>query len=505
MSRKVNTSAIVLFFISILYTCSMNMLNIHAIKKANPTNAELNARSLVYNATIYSIDNYWYLNHVKNYLATGKFTVDTTKYRYEVRRTPVYPLFYGAHYLMFGEKGSYISIRYTQTFLLALAVALLFLAVYNFTGNKTIGLFAALLYGLQPCVALSAFYTNTESLSSELVCYFLYGLSLCKINPSKKNWLITGILFALGVLCRPPIIFLAISCLFAIFYFNKWNFKNSIIAGVFFTFGAAILFLPWIIRNYKITNGDIVFLEKYYGDPMDYGMPNVYLRSWISCWMNPADFSSEKISNMMMSNLSNKEPLSKKNIIDSIVNNLPTRALIGNNKTAISSTLSDLYEYYRFKNLPDFKKQFDSTDIIVTEKMHLLKSNFIKKSAIDYYIITPLLFAKSVIFQSNSTSITFLDNYQGNYLKIVVKTLLYLINVLSFLSIFFLLFYIRKYFDVYIISVFAIACTFLVIIYYLQYFENRYNFPVYPFMYMLLAVTFYEVYSKIKGKISKNQ
>ena len=504
MSRKVNTSAIVLFFISILYTCSMNMLNIHAIKKANPTNAELNARSLVYNATIYSIDNYWYLNHVKNYLATGKFTVDTTKYRYEVRRTPVYPLFYGAHYLMFGEKGSYISIRYTQTFLLALAVALLFLAVYNFTGNKTIGLFAALLYGLQPCVALSAFYTNTESLSSELVCYFLYGLSLCKINPSKNNWLITGILFALGVLCRPPIIFLAISCLFAIFYFNKWNFKNSIVSGIFFTFGAAILLLPWTIRNYIVTNGEIIVMEKYYGDPMDYGMPNVYLRSWISCWMNPADYSSEKVSNLMLTNLSYKEPISKKNIIDSIVDNLPSRALIGNNKTAISSTLSDLYEYYRFKNLPGFKNQFDSTDKVVTEKMHLLKSNFIKKSAIDYYVITPLLFAKSVIFQSNSTSLTFLDNYHGNYLKIAVKALLYLINVLSFLSILFLLFYIRKYVDVYLISTLGIACTFFVIIYILQYFENRYNFPVYPFMYTLLAISLYEIFSTLKDRFRKN-
>ena len=502
MNQKTYKTALIIFFISVIYTFSMNMINVHFIKKANPTNAEINARSLVYDATIYSIDNYWYLNHVKNYLATGKFTVDTTKFRYEVRRTPVYPLFYGAHYLLFGEKGSYVSIRYTQTFLLALAVALLFLAVYNFTRNKKIGLLAALLYGLQPCVALNAFFTNTESLSSVLVCYFLFALSLCKINSSKKNWLIAGFLLALGALCRPPIIFFSISCLFAIFYFNKWNFKNSIISGIFFTFGAAILFLPWIIRNYKVTSGEIIALEKYYGDPMDYGMPNVYLRNWISCWINPADYSSERVSNLMLGNLTEHEPVSKKYIVDSIANNLPARAFIGNDKATINAALSDLYEYYRFKNLPDFKKQFDSTDIVVTEKMHLLKSNFIKKSALDYYIFTPLLFAKSVIFQSNSTSLTFLDNYQGNYLKIAVKTLLYLINVLSFLSIFFLLFYIKKYVDVYVISVLSIACTFFVIIYILQYFENRYNFPVYPFMYMLLSISIYEVYSKIRDKIS---
>lgn len=104
MDQKLYKTALLLFFVSVVYSVSMNVLNVHSIRKANPTNKCLNARSLAYDVTVYSIDNYWYLNHVKNYLATGKFTVDTTKYRYEVRRTPVYPLFYGAHYLLFGEK-----------------------------------------------------------------------------------------------------------------------------------------------------------------------------------------------------------------------------------------------------------------------------------------------------------------------------------------------------------------------------------------------------------------
>lgn len=480
------------------------MLNIHFIKKNNPTNIESNARSLVYNSTVYSIDNIWYINHIKNYLASGKFTIDTSKKNYEVRRTPVYPIFYGIHYYFFGEENSFYFIRFTQIILLALAVSLLFLAVYNFTGNNKIALLTALLYGLQPCVAINIYYTYTEAISSELVCVFLFALSLCKINPSKKNWLIAGLLFALGALCRPSIILFAFSCLFAIFYFNKWNIKNSIIAGIFFSLGAAILFLPWTIRNYKITKGEIIVLEKYYGDPMDYGMPNVYLRNWISCWINPADFSSERISNTISNNLMFKEKVSKNYLIDSLVNTMPTRAFIGNNKATINAAISDLYEYYRFKNQPDFKKQFDSIDVVVTNRMHLLKSNFIRESAIDYYLITPILFAKSVIFQSNSSLLSFLDNYQENYLKIALKSLLYLINVFSFLAIFFLLFYIRKYAAVYLISVMAIACTFLVIIYYLQYFESRYSLPVFPFLYFLLAISTYEIYSKIKDRFRKN-
>lgn len=481
------------------------MFNTQSIKAQNPTNTEANTRSLVYNSTIYSIDNMWYVNHVKNYLASGKFTVDTTKKNYEVRRTPVYPIFYGIHYLLFGEQNSYYFIRFTQTFLLGLAVALLFLAVFNFTGNRKIALLAALLYALQPCIPINAFYTCTESISSELICFFVFALSLCKLKNSKANWLLSGLLFALAALCRPSIVFLAVSCLFAIFYFNKWNFKNSIFAGIFFSIGAAILFLPWTIRNYKVTKGELIFLEKFYGDPMDYGMPNIYLRKWIACWTNPADYASERVSNLMSNNLMHYEPVPKSKLIDSLINAMSTRAFIGNDKATIHGALGSLYEYYRFKNLPEFRHEFDSTNMVVTKNLHALKANFIKKSAFDYYVITPILFAKSVVLQSNSTAIAFLDNYSESYIKKALKALLYFINAFSFFSVFFLIFYQKKYKDIYWISVLFIASTFLVIIYYLQYFENRYNFPVYPFLYTLFAISIYEVCSKIKDRITSKK
>ncbi|MDB5227539.1 MAG: hypothetical protein JWN78_1732 [Bacteroidota bacterium] len=498
MKKEHRKIAICLLIISLCYTYLVNCVNIHHIKKENPQNLQNNARSLVYNSTIYSIDNYWYVNNIKNFISSGRFTVDTTKKNYEVRRTPVYPIFYGLHYMAFGEEKSYYFIRFTQAIILALATVFLFFAVFNFTQNKYISLGAALLYCLQPGVAISAYFTNSESLSSELVCFLLYSLSLCKLQPeNKKRWLFFGFLFALGALCRPTVIFLAPSCLFAVLYFNRWDLKKSIFSAILFCFGAAVLFLPWTIRNYFVTNGDVVLLEKYYGDPMDYGMPNIYLRKWIACWINPADYSSERISNTMRANIALNEPAAKEAVVDSLISALPPKAYIGNHKPEIRKAYLDIYEFYRVKHFAQ-QSNTDSIETVASNNLRQLKTNFIKRSPLDYYIITPILFAKSVIFQSNSTSLSFVDNYHGDCLKIFIKGILYLINVLSFLSVFFLLFYLRKYADIYWLSVLYIACTFFVIIYILQYFENRYTVPLYPFMYTLLSVSIYEMYVLVR-------
>jgi 4-amino-4-deoxy-L-arabinose transferase-like glycosyltransferase len=501
MKDRIVKIGALLFFISLVYTFGINALNVYHIKLQNPSNTESNAQSLVYGSTVYSIDNYWYVNHVKNYMLSGRFTVDTTKTFYEVRRTPVYPLFYGAHYWIFGEEKSYYFIRFTQAIILAIATVLLFLAVFNFTGNTVMGLLAALLYAFQPGVVIGTHFTNSESLSSQLVCLILYSLSVTKLRPDRKNWIISGAVFALGVLCRPSIIFLAPSFFLAFLFFSSWNIKKSIQAGLLFGLGAACLFLPWTVRNYKVTGGDFVVLEKYYGDPMDYGMPNIHLRKWIACWINPADYSSERISNYMGNNLLEKEPVSKTYLIDSMLSKIPEKAFTGNDKQAVKNAYAALYDFYQYKYFPVSAVSLDSVEQVANEALVRLKSNFIRTAPLDYYIITPLLFSKSIIFQSNATSARFLDDYSGNYLKTGAKALLYAVNVFSFLAFLFMLIYFRKHYQLYLISLVYTVCTFLLIIYSLQYFESRYIFPLFPFLYAILAICIVEVYRSLRKRL----
>lgn len=95
---------IIAFFTVLVVAFSLNMLNVSCIWKQTDTGNEFLNKNLVYNQTIFSIDNSWYLPQIHNFLAGKGFTCDTTDPRQAVRRTPVYPMFYGIHYLLFGEK-----------------------------------------------------------------------------------------------------------------------------------------------------------------------------------------------------------------------------------------------------------------------------------------------------------------------------------------------------------------------------------------------------------------
>jgi len=499
-----NKKYILLYFIIVIvYAFCINEWNVRSVKKFNPDNITDNSGSLVYGHTLYSIDNIWYVSQIKNYLNGDGFTVDPTKTHYSVRRTPVYPVFYGVHYLLFGEEGSYYWIRYTQIFIYGISVIALLFAVFNFTSNLRVSLLASFLYAFNPSIVSYLYYTITEALSISLICFVFYALSRCKQHPTYKNYLWAGFFFALTVLCRPVVVLLLFSCLFSLLYFNSWNLKKTILPVILFGAGASILVFPWTIRNYKVTDGDIVFLEKYYGDPMDYGIPNVHLRKWISCWTNPADFSSERISNYMRTNLVNKEPISKEHLIDSLTAVLPEKAYIGNDKAAVRVAYNSLYEFYRKKySAGNILLSKDSLEAAATINIKRLKTKFLNVAGFRYYAITPLIFFKSVIFQSNSSNLIFLRDYKDHCYKFVIKSLLYLLNVLTFLSLLLLPLLGRRHLPYYGIAALYTVCTFVVITYCFRYFECRYIFPLLPFLCTTLAACIVDIENRLKNKLN---
>lgn len=488
-------------FILALYTFALNEYNNHLIRKINPENNTKNARSLVYNSAVYSIDNVWYVSQIKNYLHGKGFTVDPEKYNYTVRRTPVYPVFYGIHYMFFGEKASYFYIRFSQILIYLLATIALFFAAFNFTNSKKIALIVAVLYGFNPSIVSFLYYTITEALSPSLVCFLLYFLSLCKKYNRKKDWILAGLFFAIGSLCRPTIFFISVGVLFFILYSNRKSVRNIFVSGLLFAFGAGILFVPYTIRNYIVTKGDFILLEKYYGDPMEYGMPNIALRHWIACWMNPADYSSEIISNNMMDAICCDSTKTKEILINQEIQRLPERALIVNNKDDIRNAYTALYDYYDAKNLSQKSSKTDSLEKISMQKISFLRTEFIQKAPLQYYFITPILYVKSIVMQSNSSQLVFLENYKENYLKTGLKLVLYLLNVYLFLALISGLFLTRNHVDIYSIILLFILTNFLYIIFSLKYFEVRYLIPLFPGMYILGSIFFTEIFDKLKQRL----
>ncbi len=492
---------IFLFFAVAIFSLVFNEYNNKLIRENNPLNIDSNNRSLVYNSTVYSIDNEWYLPQIKNFINGKGFTSNPNKPHYDVRRTPIYPIFYSIHYLIFGETKSYYFIRFTQILLFALATLALLFATYNFTKNKTISIVAAILFGFNPVLISYLYVTITEAISPALICFLLYYLSCSYKRNDRKSWFLVGLFFAIGSLCRSSIFFFSLSILFAIIYINKKSIKNILASSLIVFAGASTLFVPHVIRNFVVTNGDFILLEKYYDDPMDYGIANIELRNWISCWTNPADYSSEVISNEIINSILFDSTQTRSEVINKLIKNTPARATLANNKDEIIDAFGSLYDYYFIKYKTKNQAELIIKEKICIEKMQQLKVDFIKKEPLQFYIVTPLLVIKSIIFQSNSSTLAILDNYQSSIIKKAIKIKLYLLNVLLFFAVFASAFFARKYLLVYGICLLYFIVNIVYITFVLKYFEARYLIPIFPCMYIITSIFLVESYGKIKQKL----
>lgn len=485
-----------------LYIFIWNKWNIDYIRSNSLKDKNYATWSLAHNSTIFSIDNYWYTSQIKNYLNKEGFTVNPHKHHYTVRRTPVYPIFYGIHYLLFGEAKSYYFIRFTQVFIFILATFALLMAAYNFTGNNKMAWLAAIMYGFNPTLVTYLYYTITEALSPSLVCFLLYFLSLAYKHHRKRDWMAAGFVFALGALCRPSIVFISFSIGFMLFYLYRNKKYLCVKFGLYFTLGAGLLFAPHIVRNFIVTKGEVVVLEKYYGDPMDYGMPNIALRKWISCWMNPADFSSEKISNAMISHITTGQQANREAFIRHIVDELPERATIVNSEQSVSAALHTLYQYYELKNAPIKNESIDSLDKAACNELLQLEEEIKEKAPFQVYVITPILILKSIIIQSNAYPIPALDNYQLNPVKIIIKGILLLLNIFLFASLLAGLIWMRKHKWLFVFCALYVLTSFTYIIFILHYFEARYLIPIFPVLYITGAIYGYHIAKRISLKIT---
>ena len=494
---------ITFFFNSLVLGWIINTVNIQQIRTNRQVNNITSGFSLVHNQTINSIDNYWYINHIKNYLKTGEFTYDTTSRLNAVRRTPLYPMFYGLHYVVFGEAGSFKAIKITQMLLYACSAVLLYIATFRFTGNKKVALLTYLIYATFLPFITYLSYTITEAVSPALNCIFLYFLSRTKQNNTIKNWLCSGIMFSILVLTRPNSIFVIFSVLFLLIYYSKQSLKKILYNGLAFVLGSILFFLPWMIHNYKKTNGDIILLEKYYGDQMDYGMPNMHLKYWIASWMNPGDYSSEIISNACIHTIIYQPETDKYKFTDSLLQKTPSAAWKGNKRQDVRDAYLSLYDYYYSKINHVHKDTLAQLEAKSIENFNQLKTEFIKQAPFYHYVLVPLQYTKSLIFQSNSSTLAFLHNYESNPLLYFLKLYLYIFNIICYISLPLLLILYKKYKDIFWITLLYVSSTFFIIMYVNKNFEVRYTYTYFPMLFMCVAIVITEISNSLFVRLNR--
>lgn len=494
---------------SFLFVLTANELNLRYIKTFNPTNTPVNMVSTVDGFTVWSVDNYWYLPQIKNVLSGEGYTIDPRNPELKVRRTPGYPAFYGLHYILFGELNSFFFIRYTQIFIHLLAVLLLGQAVFNFTSNRLWAILSAFFYGLNPFTVIYLYTTITESVSPAWVVFIFFAYSLCLKSPRLKNYFTLGIIVGIGLLVRPLLI-VVFPCIALAAVIEQSARRETLRPAVsklfrnlvFVALGTSVIIAPWAIRNYLVTDGELILLEKYYDDdPMDFGRGHSSFRDWISCWDNPANTSAEIYGDSVRANLRENKPI---NIVaEDFLNKVPPPVYSINSRESVAEALDVLNECFKekqetAKNNPQMTRREASESFVcenrVARRFGDLTATFKAEGATRYYVLTPLIFLKTIIFQSGSYMIGMLSPPAAqiyNALQIGAKTLMYLINVMLYISLIpFVLIGRKSFLELKIFVAGFVLITVWLCVFYFRYAEARYFIPCVPLLCIAPAYLF---------------
>lgn len=272
--------------------------------------------------------------------------------------------------------------------------------------------------------------------------------------------------------------------------------------------GFMLTISPWIIRNYVVTNGEIVIAEKYYyNSPMQYGEASLELRYLISGYTNPANLNLS--SDQLCSQLSNNAYLNKTNenvnVITPFISQLPKEAFQGYSPAELERTIYTLADCYQEKaNFHTKLPNAGLKEILIREcekntakQFKQMRQKFVENAPFTYFILTPITTIKGLIFQSNSSNLSMFNRIDNSFRwwQIIPKGFMYIFNVLLFsATIFFLLFpskniELKKIIAPYILALFISLSAFL-----FRYVESRYMISIYP----LLSITLAYWISKIK-------
>lgn len=469
-----------MFVLAFAFGLAVNELNLHYIRSYNPADTPLNTKSTVHGFTVWSIDNAWYLPQIHRFLDGRGFTLDPDDPRMAVRRSPGYPLFYGLHRILFGERGSFFVIRYTQLGLNALAAVLLGLTVLAFTGRPRVAGLAMCGYALNPYTAIYCYYTITEGLHPALTVVSLYLFGRAARQGGGRWWLLAGLSTGIVALTRPVCGLLLPAFVLALAAESRGAAALATAArkSGLIVLGFLVPVVPWAVRNYVVTGGDLVLLEKYYGDPMGYGIGEIAFRRWWSGWENPR---AEEYANSVLRTGHESRPAEAAALAEEFVRDLPARALHGASPDEIRRALTRLNACLLSRSAV--------CDEAVAREFSDLTDRFRKAAPLRYWCGTPLRNLASLVFQSFSSAFAMLNPEGRRFgpLQVAVKAALYGLNVALWLgTLAFVLFAAapRALKIVALVFPLSLVVFFLVVV---RYAEARYFLPAYPLYYAALS------------------
>ena len=207
-------------------------------------------------------DSYSYINPVLNLLKYGVYAFDIDEIDSYFYRGPVYPFFWGIHYILFGENLVFESVAVSQSFIDVFSGYLIYKILGSFGVPNKYSLLGMLMYLINPILLVHVPITGTETLAIFITLFYFHLLVKSKNN---LDYVKIGILAGVSLLTRQYLGILMPIGIVYIFLNCKLDFqkisRNSII--IFLSFSLTLT--PWFLRNYINLGKPIVLMGETTG------------------------------------------------------------------------------------------------------------------------------------------------------------------------------------------------------------------------------------------------
>lgn len=185
-----------------------------------------------------------------NLINKGVYSFDINSPDAYLYRPPVYPLFWGLHYLLFGAKHVFKSVAFSQSILDAGSSVLCILLAGRLGCSCKWAVFAGMLYAINPIFLVHVPISGTETLAIFLTLLSIY-LALYPEKTSNLFW--SALLLALATMTRQ---YLGIILPLCILYFCYRGLQSKPLGIAVFAKKSLVYLLsfclfisPWFLRN----------------------------------------------------------------------------------------------------------------------------------------------------------------------------------------------------------------------------------------------------------------
>ena len=207
-------------------------------------------------------DSFSYTQSIINLIQIGTYSFDLSNPDAALYRGPTYPIFWGLHYLIFGDK-AYLAVAVTQSILDVFSGFLIYLILQKAGYGKLTGVLGMTLYLITPTLLVHVPITGTETFGIFITLLVAYAAVSFK---SKKGLFAIGVLCGIALMTRQYLgLLLPIAILYATSHGQKLISLRSTITASMITAGFLTVVSPWFLRNWINHDAPTVLMGKTTG------------------------------------------------------------------------------------------------------------------------------------------------------------------------------------------------------------------------------------------------